>query len=78
MQEIEDLASNGTLPPIMIEWSHEVRDLGNVSAHPTADQPATDANNARDIVRFLDYLLEYLYNLPEQIRRYRERHEGSG
>ena len=34
-EEIDDLAKKGLLPPIMQEWSHEVRALGNDSAHPT-------------------------------------------
>ena len=31
--------------------------------------------DARDVVEFLDYLLEYLYNLPKSIADYRERHQ---
>lgn len=72
-QEIEDLASKGLLPPIMKEWSDTLRDLGNDSAHPMPDQAPTSPRDARDIVRFLDFLLEYLYDLPHQIAEYRER-----
>ena len=72
-QEIDDLASKGILPPIIKEWSHEVRELGNDSAHPKPKQPPTDPDDAKDIVEFLDYLLEYLYSLPHQIEQYRER-----
>jgi len=71
--EIEDLASKGLLPPIMNEWAHEVRELGNDSAHPKPGQPATSPEDARDMVQFLDYFLEYLYTLPHRIERYRER-----
>ncbi len=31
-EEIEDLAAKGILPPIVKDWSHEVRELGNDSA----------------------------------------------
>jgi hypothetical protein len=72
-QEIDDLASKGTLPPIMKDWSDHVRDLGNDSAHPDPSQGPTNPQDARDIVRFLDFLLEYLYSLPHQIQQYRER-----
>ena len=34
-QEIDDLAKKGLLPPVMRDWSHEVRELGNDSTHPT-------------------------------------------
>jgi hypothetical protein len=71
--EINDLASKGLLPPLMSEWSHEVRELGNESSHPEPGQKATDPKDARDVVEFLDYLTEYLYDLPERIRKYRER-----
>ena len=74
-QEIDDLASKGILPPLMKEWSDNVRDLGNVSAHPEPTQQPTNPQDARDIVSFLDFLLEYLYTLPHQIRQYRERTE---
>jgi len=72
-QEIDDLAEKGILPPIMKNWSDNVRELGNESAHPRPEQMATDPQDARDVVRFLDFLLEYLYDLPHQIKQYRDR-----
>lgn len=72
-QEIEDLTSKGILPPIMKEWSNELRELANESAHPKPGQPATKPDDTRDIIEFLDYLFEYLYTLPHQIKQYRER-----
>lgn len=75
--EIDDLASKGVLPPVMREWSHNLRELGNESAHPSPDSPSTDPRDARDIVFFLDYLLEYLYTLPKTIQEYRDRNPPS-
>lgn len=72
-QEIEFLAQKGILPPLMKDWSEQVRELGNDSAHPEPGQPATDPRDAEDIVKFLDFLLEYLYTLPNRIEQYRER-----
>ena len=72
-QEIDDLATKGTLPPIMKDWSTHVRDLGNDSAHPQPEQDPTEPQDARDIVGFLDFLLEYLYTLPHRIKQYRGR-----
>lgn len=71
--EINDLADKGTLPNIMKEWAHEVRALGNDSAHPGVEQVATDPRDARDIVQFLDFFLEYSYSLPKKINDYRAR-----
>lgn len=72
-QEINDLSSKGLLPPTMIEWSHEVRELGNDSAHPKPGQAPTIDRDAKDILQFLDYLLEYLYSIPHRINQYRAR-----
>lgn len=72
-QEIESLTQKGLLPPIMREWADTLRDLGNESAHPHPDQPPMSSRDAKDIVRYLDFLLEYLYDLPKQIAEYRTR-----
>jgi hypothetical protein len=75
-QEIDDLASKGILPPLMKDWSHNVRELGNESAHPQPGQGPVTPRDARDIAQFLDFLLEYLYDLPHRIKTYRERKGG--
>lgn len=72
-EEIDDLATKGILPPIIRDGSHQVRELGNDSAHPNPSQKSTESQDARDIVQFLDFLLEYLYTLPHQIQEYRQR-----
>lgn len=72
-QEIDDLATKGLLPPLMQEWAHSLRELANDSAHPAPGQDATSARDASDIVRFMDFLFEYLYALPQRIQDFRER-----
>ncbi len=67
--EIDDLAKRGVLPPMMREWSEEVRLLGNDAAHPATTQvPA---------LGFLGFLLTYLYDLPKQISDFRQRRASS-
>jgi len=75
-QEIDDLAKKGQLPPVMQDWSHNVRELGNDSAHPAPGQPPTSPKDASDIVGFLDFLLQYLYTLPKKIGEYRDRKDA--
>jgi hypothetical protein len=75
--EVDNLATKGVLPPIMHAWSSEVRELGNESAHPAATQTPTSREDARDVVHFMDFLLEYLYDLPHRISNYRQRRAGS-
>jgi hypothetical protein len=72
-QEIDDLASRGILPPIMKDWSHEVRELANESAHPDPGAKGTTPKDARDVVEFLSFLLRITYDLPHQIKQYRAR-----
>lgn len=54
-QEIDDLASRGLLPPLMKDWAHAVRELGNDSAHPKPSAEPTSSRDASDIVAFLDW-----------------------
>jgi Domain of unknown function (DUF4145) len=76
-QEIDDLAAKGLLPPVMRDWSHEVRELGNDSAHPTpASSTGTESKDAKDVVQFLSTLLQMLYDLPYKIDQYRARKES--
>jgi hypothetical protein len=72
-QEINDLAQKGLLPPVMVEWSHEVRELGNDSAHPSPNSAGASAADAKDIGEFLTTMLTFLYQIPHQIAEYRAR-----
>jgi hypothetical protein len=72
-EEIDDLAKKGLLPPVMQEWSHTVRALGNDNAHPTPGSTGTNSEDAKDVVNFLSVLLTMLYELPYQIGQYRAR-----
>jgi hypothetical protein len=71
--EIDDLAAKGLLPPVMKEWSHEIRVLGNENAHPTPGGEGTGQKDAQDVIEFLNQLVIMIYDLPHQIEQYRER-----
>lgn len=77
-EEIDNLAERGLLPPLMRDWAHELRELGNEAAHPGPSSAGTDPADARDIVTYLDYFLEYSYSLPAKIEEYRKRREVPG
>ena len=57
----------------LVEWANELRLLRNPAAHPQPGQDATNSADARDVVRFLDCLLQYLFDLPHRINEYRRR-----
>lgn len=72
-QEIDDLASRGLLIPTMQEWSHEVRELANEGTHPQPGTTGTAERDARDVVEFLSFLMQVLYDVPHSIEQFRER-----
>ncbi|TWG53823.1 DUF4145 domain-containing protein [Aminobacter sp. J44] len=72
-QEIEDLGARGLLPPVMIEWAHEVRELGNDNAHPIPGASGTTSADAQAVVEYLRMLLKVIYDLPHQIEEHRGR-----
>lgn len=71
--EIDDLANKGLLPPIMKEWAHEVRELGNEGAHPKPESDGTSEADASAVVKYLTMLARLLYDLPHEIDAFRER-----
>lgn len=71
MKEVDDLASKGLIPPIVKEWAHELRVLGNEAAHPVPGAKGISEKEARQVVRFLRVLLTLLQDLPADIKKYR-------
>lgn len=59
--------------PVMQEWAHEVRVLGNDSTHPKPGTTGTKEKDARDVVEFLSFLMKVIYNLPSEIEQFRKR-----
>ena len=72
-QEIENLADKGLLIPIMKEWSHEVRELGNEGTHPQPGTTGTPESDARAVVEFLNFMMQVLIDLPHKIEKFREK-----
>jgi hypothetical protein len=72
-QEIDDLADQSLILPIMKDWSHEVRELANEGTHPQPGSVGTNEKDAKDVVEFLTFLMRVMYNLPKQIEGFRDR-----
>jgi hypothetical protein len=72
-EEIDDLAGKGKMLPVIQEWAHEVRVLGNEGTHPKPGTMGTGEKDAKDVVEFLGFLMRVMYDLPEQIKQYRAR-----
>ncbi len=71
VKEIEDLAGKGLLPPIVRDWAHGLRLLGNDAAHPQPGGEGVTEKDARHVVNFLRVLLTLLRDLPEDIKKFR-------
>lgn len=65
--QLKDLEAKATLHPMLIEWADHIRLLGNSGAHPGTDGLETvSEEEAAEVVRFLDELLRWLYELPAE------------
>jgi hypothetical protein len=65
--QLRELEASTTLHPTMVERADHIRLLGNAGAHRGADGLETvSEDEAREVVRFLDELLRWLYELPAE------------
>ena len=70
-KKIEELAQNGTLPEPLREASSFARKLGNSAAHNKGLD--VDTHDINSMVDFVEYIIEYLYILPNKLERYKKR-----
>jgi hypothetical protein len=76
-QRIRDLADNPqVLARPIIELSEALRERGNLAAHFNADIE-TSIDDAGRMLDLLDYLITYLFVVPEQIHRFKAREDAS-
>lgn len=66
--------SNSTLNEALGDWSHHIRLLGNSGAHPGDDGLETvSAQEAEEVLAFLDELLKWTYVMPDRLMKARLR-----
>ncbi|MDR3152910.1 MAG: DUF4145 domain-containing protein [Deltaproteobacteria bacterium] len=73
-ERILKLGQSGKLLPDMVEWAHEIRDIGNDATHGDA----FTEEEAEDIRLLTEYMLVYLYTLPGILARRASTGAGSG
>lgn len=71
-QEIEYLADQHVIPVALKDWAHELRDGGNLVGHPEPGK-AVDMADAEELMALAESLFEYLYVIPIQLERRRQR-----
>lgn len=65
-KRIDKLAETGGLTPDVATWAHSIREMGNEAAHEEHEPSAEDIE---DLAAFTKVVLEYLYTMPEKVRR---------
>jgi hypothetical protein len=71
MKKIEEIAEKGMLPDALKEASGITRILGNSAAHGMAD--GIDQDDVNRMVELIEYIIEYLYVIPDKISRYKKK-----
>ena len=70
--EIDNLADSHAIPSAIKDWAHELRDGGNLVAHPGPDK-TVETQDAEELIALAESLFEYLYAVPKEVERRRER-----
>ncbi|MFX4083667.1 DUF4145 domain-containing protein [Sphingobium yanoikuyae] len=65
-RRIDKLAEAGGLTSDVAEWAHSIREIGNEAAH---DEHEPNPDDIEDLAAFTKIVLEYLYTMPEKVRR---------
>ncbi|MHB8377134.1 MAG: DUF4145 domain-containing protein [Dehalococcoidia bacterium] len=76
-QEIDDLADRHVVPAALRDWAHDIRDGGNLVAHP-APGKVIDMRDAQELMALTESVFQYLYVVPSQVKARRETIGGSG
>jgi len=66
--EILDLASKGLIVNSLAAWAQHVRLVVNDVVHPDPTKPLATEEDARDLVKFTEYFLHYVYTIPWEIK----------
>ena len=74
--EIDDLAAKHVISPTLQDWSHELRDGGNLVAHPEPGK-TVDTQDAEELIALAESIFDYLYVIPAEVARRRARQAGS-
>lgn len=74
-EEIEDLAARHVFPDSLKDWAHELRDGGNLVAHPEPGKHV-EMQDAEELIALAESIFEYLYVIPKELERRRQRLSG--
>ena len=70
--DLRNPSSTGILPPIVAEISRELKLIGNAGAHIKPRHQRDIAGQVEAIDDFFRIVLNYVYEVPEKLRRYQQ------
>jgi hypothetical protein len=70
-EKIEEIAGKGILPDALKEASALTKILGDSAAHDK--EIDIDQNDVNSMAEFVEYIIEYLYIVPDKISSYKEK-----
>lgn len=70
--EIDNLADRHLIPESLRDWAHEIRDGGNLAAHPEPGK-RVEKTDAQELMALAESIFEYLFVIPAQVKKRRER-----
>ncbi len=73
-QEIGDLAKKHIIPGSLKDWAHEIRDGGNLVAHPEPTK-GVQKQDTEELLALAESIFEYLYVAPAQVEQRRRRRD---
>jgi hypothetical protein len=72
-KRIDTAVQDGVLPKLMGDWAHEVREIGNESHTDEDPEPIATLADADRALLFANTLAQYLFVLPHEIARGRDK-----
>lgn len=72
--KLKQLADLGEIPQAMLDWAHEIKEIGNASAHEIQGATRKDMIAAQG---FTDAFLRYFISLPMEVQLRRKAKEGA-
>jgi hypothetical protein len=73
--QIDELCRKGIITEDIGNWSHEIRLTGNIGAHPDGLENVT-AQDAEDLIHFMEEYLNYVYIMPAKVAAKRAREKA--
>lgn len=72
VDQIRSLGEKGILSGEIVEWANEIRLWGNEGAHPAGEEiDNITVEQADEIKEFIDRLFEWVYIMPERVKKSR-------